>query len=290
MPNNLHFLFLLVFTSSFTLGLYTGTYKTFPFEQILIIKKFFLGERLPRFTDLTNRKKSNVNVGSLTGIFITYGQSNAANSGQYGYHVSQKVFQYFDNNIYSYEDPALGGSGLSGSVWGMTGDKLILNGLFDQVVFSVTGVGGSNIEQLNKGTRYKYFKNEYFNLLNKFGRVDGILFHQGESDHREYNDVNYLNKFNDFLAQLSRDGIQTNFYLSRASYCRNWVDQDLINSQNKIIFENAMVLEGPNTDTLIQDEYRLPDRCHFSLKGLDKFSQMWVESISASSSASREKR
>ena len=44
-----------------------------------------------------------------------------------------------------------------------------------------------------------------------------------------------------------------------------------------INFEN--ILRGPNTDLLIEPQYRLIDNCHFSLLGYQQFSDMWVNCI-----------
>ena len=42
--------------------------------------------------------------------------------------------------------------------------------------------------------------------------------------------------------------------------------------------DNDIILQGPNTDLLIDTEFRF-DQCHFSEKGNEKFANMWVESI-----------
>ena len=83
------------------------------------------------------------------------------------------------------------------------------------------------------------------------------------------------------LKKLKENGIEIPIYLSKASLCgydRN-INKNLTDVQNKIINDFDIVLEGPNTDLLSDTKFRLEDYCHFSLLGFEKFSDMWVESL-----------
>ena len=42
------------------------------------------------------------------------------------YAVQGAVYNFLDGKVYAYEDPALGGEGFGGSVWGIVGDGLIV--------------------------------------------------------------------------------------------------------------------------------------------------------------------
>ena len=216
-----------------------------------------------------------------TGIFITYGQSNSVNHGQIGYDVKNNVLMFFEDKTYKYKDPSLGGTGSDGSVWGMVGDKLVNSGNYDQIVFSNCGWGGQSINNLKEGQIFDYLVENYIKMKEKFGRVDGILFHQGESDNNESGHEYYYQSFVEFLDNLKSEGIDTKVYLSRVSYCQEIrpINKLLISEQNKIIKDFSNVYEGPNTDLLTERKYRLPDDCHFSIEGFDKFSDMWVESL-----------
>ena len=224
-----------------------------------------------------------------TGVFISYGQSNSENCGEIGYYVVNEVFQFFNDSTFVYSDPSLGGicrdSFGGGSVWGLVGDKLIEEKTFGQVVFSMNGWGGTTMKELGEGELYSYFKKNYFSLIENFGKVDGILFHQGESNHKnlEGND-NYYEEFHKFYRRMNRDGITAKFYLSKTSYCdegRGYgIDENLLNIQDKIITDFNNVFRGPNTDELISSKDRLQDQCHFSLFGYNKFAELWVKAIS----------
>ena len=118
-------------------------------------------------------------------------------------------------------------------------------------------------------------------MIYRFGKVDGILFHQGESDNNPNGTKNYYKNFVDFLIKLKDFNINTPIYLSRVSYCGDKYpkNEELISIQNKIVEDFENVKFGPNTDLFIEDIYRTPDKCNFSLLGFDKFSDMWVKSI-----------
>lgn len=214
-----------------------------------------------------------------TGVYLTYGQSNSSNSVEYGYFVKNEVFQYLLGQTFVYEDPSLGGTGTRGSVWGMVGDKLIENGVYEQVVFANSGWGGRSIGTLKNGHYFEFLVTNYNGLIKKFGRVDGILFHQGESNNSPEGVRNYHNDFSEFISNLKDRGIEIPVYLSRVSLCGNKrpINENLTNIQNQLIRDIDIVKEGPNTDLLSLKSDRLNDYCHFSLQGNDKFSDMWVE-------------
>lgn len=268
---------------SFLFGLSTGHYKHFPFSLLVKIKSTITQENSKSYRNISTDGYSEIKpiVTDNTGIFLTYGQSNSVNHGQIGYDVKNSVLMFFENKTYKYKDPSLGGTGYDGSVWGMVGDKLVDNGIYDQVVFSNCGWGGKSIKELKEGHLYDYLVENYNQLKEKFGRVDGILFHQGESDNNESGHDYYYDSFVEFLNNLKSEGIDTKIYLSRVSYCHpsRPTNNKLISVQNKIIEDFSNVYEGPNTDLITERKYRLPDDCHFSIEGYRRFSDMWIESL-----------
>ena len=216
-------------------------------------------------------------------IFLTYGQSNSVNSGQIGYKPRGNVLNFHNGVLYRYEDPALGGQGQQGSVWGRVGDQLVEQTVYAGAVFALAGANGKTLEQLSRPPYYDYLLQEYAALRQHLGRVDAILFHQGEANHRHRQAGDYRKAFMTFEQQLRRDGITAPLYLSQASYCGNSVDEPLLAIQDQLIRELPGVLRGPNTDTLTEPRYRLPDRCHFSAEGLDAAASLWVQSLTQAS-------
>ena len=284
MKNKVRFLVITgLIIGSFIFGISTGRYKHFPYEYLY--RLYNNSKEVPPFLTLGRNfnilyfKNKETDTLKQTGIYLTYGQSNSTNSGEYGYFVKNEVFQFLLGETFVYEDPSLGVTGSGGSVWGMVGDKLIENGIHEQVVFSNCGWGGTKIENLKEGHYFEYLVNNYNNLIKKFGRVDGILFHQGEGNNSSEGIKNYYNDFSEFISNLNDRGINIPIYLSRVSLCgeKKPINNKLTNIQNQLIEDFDMIKEGPNTDLLSKKSERLKDYCHFSLEGYDKFSDMWVE-------------
>ena len=274
---------------SFGVGLLVGHKKYFPFEPIYeLIKGRSYNPPPPRyhgrFFDESDRTPVSVSATNSTGIYLTYGQSNSANSGEFDDKVYEHVFQYFLDHVYLYEDPSLGTTGSGGSVWGKVGHLLVENGAHDQVIFANAGWGGLSIRELKGGQYLRYLVFNYRSLVQRFGRVDAILFHQGESD----NDPNrpdladeYEFHFREMLANLHDMGVNIPIYLSRVSHCgtNRPSNNDLINVQNKLINEIEYVYDGPNTDLLTARNMRRSDYCHFSIEGNEKHAQQWFSHL-----------
>ena len=124
------YVLLILLLFSFLFGVSAGFYKHFPFSVLWDIKLLLSNKdyESKRNFDTSIHTETTITVSDSTGIYITYGQSNALNSGQIGYDIKSEVYQFFKNKVYFYKDPSLGGgSGVidGGSVWGMVGDKLI---------------------------------------------------------------------------------------------------------------------------------------------------------------------
>lgn len=271
---------------SFVFGLSTGHYKHFPFNIIYKIKngKDLIVQKpnyFGRTYDIKGLSSKQVIISDKTGIYLTYGQSNSVNSGELGYDVQNDVYQFILGNTFDYKDPSLGGTGRGGSVWGMVGDKLIEKGFHDKVIFSNSGWGGRKIEELKYGEFFDFLRFNYLTLIEKYGRVDGILFHQGEGNNSSKGVKNYYNDFSEFVTNLKQVGIEVPIYLSRVSLCteNHPINNKLTDIQNQLIKDFDIIKEGPNTDLLSKKSERLEDYCHFSLEGYHKFSDMWVESL-----------
>ena len=273
-------------TISFAFGMSSGHYKHFPFGLIYSIKNSTqFVENLTIYNGRNYNIKGldlkEINISNDTGIYLTYGQSNSTNDGELGYIVRNEVYQFILGSTFDYKDPSLGVNGDGGSVWGMVGDKLIESEFHNKVIFSNSGYGGKRIADLKEGGYFDFLVLNYITLMKKYGRVDGILFHQGESDNNLDGVKNYYNDFSEFISNLNKNGIVVPVYLSRASLCsKNYpTNESLIKIQNQLISDFDIIREGPNTDLLSSRSHRLEDYCHFSLEGYDKFSDMWVDSL-----------
>lgn len=266
-------------------GLLTVTAKVFPFEQIQTVKHALVGIpdiRMVETGRYTVAEDAEEHEDRL--VLVTYGQSNAVNTGQLGYEVKHPVYMVFDGDAYNYADPALGGTGVNASVWGRVGDNLVDQGITSSVFFVNTGWGAASIWDLGEGHRFDFFADQIRQAQARYGKIDGILMHHGERNHHmmEGSDTyrDGFQVFNDRVRALTDAPI----YLSQVSYCGvRKVDETLLSIQDRIIREVDGVLRGPNSDLLLEVQYRLPDQCHFSARGLDVLAEMWTDSVTISS-------
>lgn len=269
---------LLIFV--FLFGTYVGSEKPYPYEIIARLWAPSPSLTVYRFTDTSVRQRAEKPaIGARQFVFMTYGQSNSANFGGGTYAPKHDVVNFYDGAIYRYEDPALGGDGREASVWGRLGDKIIEAGYADRVVFALAGAGGRMVGQLATGEEYDYFAETYRALEKAYGRVDAILFHQGESNHRAFTGGDYTAQFLQLKNQMRGDGIDADFYLSRASFCGSTIDVELLRKQTAFIAPAEGIFAGPNTDLLSDPKYRADFECHFSAEGLDAMADMWVEAL-----------
>ena len=207
-------LFFLAASLFFTWGVFTVKSKIFPYKQLQPIQNSLTFQYI---TPLNKRQQISSGITEVLGqidvtnslVFITYGQSNSVNHGQIGYEVMSNVFMVNQGRIFKYQDPALGGTGGQGSVWGMVGDKLIKELNYEAVYFTMTGWGGRSIEELTHKHYFNYFINELKLTKNKLGRVDGILIHQGESNHTDsYGHQDYYETFQKLVEKIKKEPIK----------------------------------------------------------------------------------
>eukprot|EP00938_MAST-03A_sp_MAST-3A-sp1_P001533 g1533.t1 len=235
--------------------------------------------KVGRFNDTSNLNQVQIVNRSNLGVFIGYGQSNSDCCGLTGYVLRHPdtVFQFGQNKTWTYNDPMLGAWCHLGCVYGPIGDRLIDLGRFEKTVFATTGMPGAQLSMLNQGDAYfGYLVKTYKEMNDTFGKVDGVLYHQGESDHGRSS--SYFEKFETLLSNLRDEGIDEStglkMYVSRATYCANSVDNDLSAVQQDLASQLSEVYEGPNTDLLQGSEYRF-DNCHFTVSGFERIAEMW---------------
>lgn len=215
-------------------------------------------------------------------VYVTYGQSNATNAGALEHQPEGEVYMVFRGRAYPYVDPALGGTGPGGSVWGRLGERLLARG-DSAVFFASAGYGGASMQELAAPPHVDYFIEELKATKAALGHIDGVLIHQGETNNRAMRGPsNYRQAFNSLLARI-RTVTDAPVYLSQATVCANDSDRRLLALQDRIIRETPGVLRGPNTDKLVAPGDRLEDDCHFSARGLDRFADLWDQSLDRAS-------
>ena len=276
----------------FYYGVLTGQDQIFPYDELQEIKHMISMEDVLaiRNTDASGLVKlASPDAYPDRLVFLTYGQSNAANTGQLGYEVKQPVFMVSDGIAYRYADPSIGTTGENATAWGRVGDRLVADGAADAVFFVNVAWGGASMDELASGHAYDYLESQLRQALRTFGRIDGVLIHHGERNNARIPDKDALGAASyiaPFLRLREKIGKLTDapIYLSQVSYCADrGVDQDLLDVQDDLIRTVDGVLRGVNSDVLVDVKYRLPDGCHFSAAGLDALADQWVTAIKAKS-------
>lgn len=217
-------------------------------------------------------------VDGRTAVWLTLGQSNAANEGDLAYETGAGVYNlnFLDGQCYVAQDPLLGATGTGGSVWTRTADRLIAAGAVDRVVIIAIAVGGSSIRRWAPGGDLAGRIGQASAAVAAAGlRVTAVLWHQGESD-VGMDPAEYADWFGKVLAEIRAQGIGAPMYVAQASLCKNHGSPKLRATQRALAARYPGVRAGPDTDTLDRFEWRR-DLCHFTAAGLAEHARLWAD-------------
>ncbi|MBS0534439.1 MAG: hypothetical protein JSR72_10315 [Proteobacteria bacterium] len=227
-----------------------------------------------------------------TRVILTFGQSNAANSGEKRHAACDRVhvFNPLDGKFYRSADPLPGASNSDGSVWSYLGD-LLVNAVDSSVLFVPIAFGGTFIKDWAPGGNC--YRRLIFTLqrMRVAGLTPSIMcWHQGEADanHTQISTEKYLVDFIAMLNAVRSFGIDAPVYCALATLCEAgehpYDNKDAIRrAQQQLTTMKRGVLPGPDTD-LIGIEHRF-DRCHFSESGQKLAAQAWFDAIQSSQTA-----
>jgi len=203
-----------------------------------------------------------------TMVALTFGQSNAANSGGYRHRAKPSVINLYDGKCFAAQDPLLGSEGVRGSVWGLMGD--LLTDQFDYVILIPAAVGGVTVQAWNRELADRLKER-----IAQPYRITHFLWHQGEANWHTDPDA-YARELRR-LADTAHTYAAAPFFVSVASVCNTPPDPKIGAAQRSVIDPAAQILLGPNTDALATEDRR--DGCHFSKLGQEKVARMWAYAI-----------
>jgi hypothetical protein len=222
-----------------------------------------------------------------TTVILTFGQSNAANSGEerYAARGAVHVFNVFDMRFYRAVDPLPGASHDGGSVWGRVGDKLIDAGTAQSVLIVPIAFGATYIKDWAPGGDcYRRLLFALHRLKSAGIKIDMLCWHQGEADanHTGMSGAEYCAHFRSMLRALREEAVNAPVYVALATLCEGEPHPyqnaaEIRRGQKKVISIRDQVLPGPDTD-LIGIEHRR-DGCHFSASGQELAAQAWFKTI-----------
>ena len=227
------------------------------------------------------RKKvsfNEVNQGHLV-VILTFGQSQAANNGESQYSSKENVYNYYDGKFYTAVDPLLGATRKRGSVWTRLGDKIIEQGLYDNVLFVPIAVGASGIESWSPDGKLYHRITDAIDGLRKYNlEVTHMFWSQGSYDsfqHTPEAAEKYKTEFMEMVDGIRKYGVTAPIYVSVGTYSYGNSDSYIQQAQRDLVNIDANIYPGPNNDE-IKERW---DGVHFSNKGLDKLTNLWFEII-----------
>jgi hypothetical protein len=215
-------------------------------------------------------------------VAFTFGQSNAANSGSDRYQEGNRgVFAYFDGRYSIAEDPLLGATGMKGSVWARTANRLVTAGIFDQAILLAAGVGSTWVRDWTTGGRLNGMLEARLADAKAAGlTVTHFLWHQGESDNNDEGVASYDAAMRPIIALTKRYFPQSKFFVAQATLClRSPPANAALRKIQRDLAQIPGVYAGPNTDDIGFDG-RFDD-CHMNGKGLERHADGWAAAIAA---------
>lgn len=223
---------------------------------------------------------------SRQAVIFAFGQSNSANMGEVPHiPLNNNIvnFNPHDGKCYKAEDPLLGPNGNKGSVWAVMADQLIQQDIYDSVLITSIGIGGTEISRWTTGgdlnVRIKHAAKQ---LLKKNIKPTHVFWHQGSADAAiNTSKKDYISMFTAMTSSLREYGIDAPIYPAIATICGNIESEAIRNAQKTLPSRIENVYLGPNSDSLTDSIYR-HDSCHFSQKGMRVHAQLWVNAIKPS--------
>lgn len=267
---------LLVFTLGSLFGIYHGYYRTEVFSFVNTLKDVVYPSSFQgRYNNTSARTLSPELTNPL--VIITYGQSHTTNSVEiFERDVNPGVHNYYDGEVYLYEDPSLGANGVSSSTWGLLGDRLLEETGYMDVVFANCGYGGRSIRLL-AGKEFHYLDEVYHKLILKYGHVDYLLFWQGGANNSvNRGHENYEEEFDKLYGRIDSIGFSGKFLMMPSSYVRDTIDYGLRRKQRAIVQRHPEIDTAKSSDGISERHY---DRTHLNAKGARLASEYWLELI-----------
>jgi hypothetical protein len=270
----------LLFLAVYFLGFITVYYKFFPYPQLMHFKENILKQPTfsSEFNDLSDKEAYPCNDFKQKKklVILTLGQSNSANHGGKlsRYRSQQSVFNLYKGGCYKAEDPMLGATGESGSLWARMGDLIVEHSSYDAVFFKTIGIGASSIAEWSEKYRER-IQDAIMELHNMGFEIDLILWHQGEKDNGKMKAEVYKRHFLKIVQIFKEQGVDKPFSIALASYAEGTIDKEIRTAQHELIASYPNIFKGVDSDQFIG--YR--DGVHFNAHGLDTVAKAWFMAL-----------
>ncbi len=218
-------------------------------------------------------------------VFVTAGQSNSTNCGQFKTTQTSGMVSGFGGTSWQIaDDPQPGAHDKTegGSPWPAFGDAMYAKYKVP-IGIAVTGHGGTSTVQWDpkggEGSLFMWFMHRVYQLGP--GGFRAVLWHQGESDVAMTTD-DYVAKLSAIIRESRQQaGYEFPWFVAQVSYhSPEKPRHDNMRNAHAKIWELGVALPGPDTDTLAGDNRDQDGKgIHFSPKGLKAHGEMWAERV-----------
>jgi len=217
-------------------------------------------------------------------VFLTAGQSNSTNCGQFKTKQSSGMVSSFSGSDWRIADdpqPGPHDNSQGGSPWPAFGDAMYTKYKVP-IGIAVTGHGGTSVNQWLPGDELHNW------MMNRIGQLGpggfrAVLWHQGEAD-VQMDPEEYVLKMTKVInASTKMAGWQFPWFVAQVSYHNvehpSWPNT---RAAHKALWDRGIALVGPDTDTLTGDNRDYDGKgIHFSPKGLEAHGKMWAACVQA---------
>lgn len=203
-------------------------------------------------------------------VIVSGGQSNAGNhlTLRTRTETTDRVYAFYNGQCYLAQDPMLGASGTSGSLWPLLGKQLAQSTGKSIMMISAARGGASYEDWLNPQTGYMSDLQVQLNAATRLGfTANWIIWHQGETNARTPEHARHnKDELSRLTAILLNKMPHARMYLFRVSRCSDKMNANGVplmrDIQTQVAEQNPRIFAGMNTDEF-DDDYRI-DRCHFN--------------------------
>ncbi|MEW6746075.1 MAG: sialate O-acetylesterase [Planctomycetota bacterium] len=226
-------------------------------------------------------------------VFVTAGQSNSTNCGQFCTQQTSGMVAAFNGLEWRPgNDPFWGPHDISqgGSPWAAFGDALVAEyGV--PVGIAVTGHGGTSVNEWQPGLYQTPDQVVYSALfhwmmvrIHQLGPQGfrAVLWHQGESDCKGETTASYVANMTRLVrASKQVAGWEFPWFVAQVSYHNPSAPRHAnIRKAQAELWASGMAIPGPDTDQLTGEDRDFNGRgIHFSPQGLQKHGRLWAEKV-----------
>ncbi len=221
-------------------------------------------------------------------VILAAGASNIANegdpNGRFVPHANVFNFSFLNGRVYVARDPLIGATEDRSNVLTRIGDALVKGEHFKRVLLVPVAHGGTYIHEWSPGGRMHPRLSRALKQLRRKGIVvTHFLWQQGEAeaDQSQPDAAAWLGHFNAIANVVRAEAPECDIYVARCTICRNAPNPVIRAAQEQALDLQKRIFPGPDLDVIGLDDRW--DCCHFSVRGLERATEVWLRALEARS-------